>query len=357
MKGLTNVMNKQEGSSLPVGTIIKCSQSPGEDWAECNGELIDAASCDADLPLLPTNREILYQGSISSIRYWGGNNGVFAARSQNNLDAYIYTESSGLITISNTIHTSYIVAVVCGFVYAAKDTTYTIYQINKSTGKETRCITYSGQCLFLCEISKSYLLFLGKRDSNFQYMVYKVNETTGSLTKVLDKTTSSLTIPSSGSWVTYKDSLYLWTPSTLFEYRFIKIDNTIAFKQFSGSNQFEGIVSDKLLGSNPQVFDLINRNFYTRVDYPSAANRILYSSRKIVNGIMGGYLYDTNTPIWYQYEYDNVVKTTIPFKDIYNTYDCGNNVILATDSNGLYKLTQFTKKLLPYKPGHWIKIR
>lgn len=356
MKGLTNVMNKQEGSSLPVGTIIKCSQSPGEDWAECNGELIDAASCDADLPLLPTNRELLYQGRLTSIYHWGGNNGVFAARSENNYDAYIYTESGGLITISNASSAAYIVAVVCGFVYAAKNGT--IYQINKSTGKETSRITYSGSCSFLCEISKSYLLFLGKRDSeNFQYMVYKVNETTGSLTKVLDKTTYSLTIPNAERWTTYKDSLYYWDSTKLYEYRFIKIDNLIAFKQFSGSNRFEGIVSDKLLGSNSQVFDLINRNFYTRAEYPSTTNRIMYSSEKIVNGIMGGYLYDTNTPIWYQHEYDNVVKATIPFKDIYHTYDCGNNVILATDENGLYKLTQFTKKLLPYKPGHWIKIR
>lgn len=363
MKGLTNVMNKQEGSSLPVGIIIKCSQSPGEDWAECNGELIDAASCDADLPMIPTSYEtILGDGPLlfDIVYQHSGNNGVFSFISDRNSKLYIYSESTQkFITVSDSYYTG---TCVChGFVYATYNDN--IYQINKSSGAKTSRASGLTSKGHIFNIDKDYIIHLAYLSGTTYATLFKVSTSTGALTQICTRSLTGNYLPNGNNWGIYENKLYAWdNNSHMYIYEYNQFNpKVIQWNSVTiNAGIYYNIVNGMLFNDYGEYINLNTGQFQSPLRRGEYSYKLQYDSDMFINGVLYGITQDNSgntVGILKQIGTEKIIKSPLTMELNKNIYDCGNNLMFYNNNYYITKLTQFTKKLLPYKPGHWIKIR
>ena len=72
MQGITNVAPKMEkGEGFPIGTIIECTQNPGDGWIECDGS--STTTTINGLATLFTGTQQIYSGYSSLCKICYGN--------------------------------------------------------------------------------------------------------------------------------------------------------------------------------------------------------------------------------------------------------------------------------------------
>lgn len=365
------ILNRQTFSSeggLPIGTVIQCEQNPGDGWIECDGSLIDIDQYpDANLPQVFTG-SFLETSTINDIY-------VDKVVSNGNIavaydyDSYVFMYSTDGINWINTGHRpgsgqirhlvydgEYFYSMI-GYATSSYSTYVSISKdgINWSTVSKSKTAVSN----VVADTANGGVWFM----ANY-YLCYM--DHTATITQVTQLTSEQYYTfyYNNGSLIIYSGA----SNSTLHTYDYSEysiIDGIPTYKtkftsrkqlHVENDNDYKHVAYDNKLISIYQTFfdlsSLQSGDLYYDYAYLGHSN----CSCTIINGLV----YDSNhssggeTSVSQDgIHYKALPNVTIPLAPE-KIFQIGDDWYYIQGSQ-ISKL-QFDKKLLPYKPGHYIKV-